>query len=75
MARFKFGGGRVGEARNAAEIKVGMRGAEAPSRHLGADIPAMLRKDGPAALRGQLDFVRGISTIGNHEADIPLKVN
>ena len=58
MARFKFGGGRLGEVRCAADTKVGMvgrRGALA-AFVLKADAPALLRQGAIEALGGQTDF-------------------
>ena len=77
MARFKFGGGRFGGVRYAADIKTviaGRRGAFT-SFALGADIPGLLRGGAIEALGGQLDFARDISTVRNHGVDIPLKSN
>ena len=77
MARFKFGDGRVGEVKFAADIEVG-----APSSRgtfgaflLEADNPALLRKGALEALGGQLDFARDVSAVRNHGVNFPLKVN
>ena len=75
-ARFKFGGGRVGEVKRAADIKVGTAGrrgaftAFAPD----ADIPAVLRKGALELLGGRLDFERDIVTNRRREANVPLSV-
>ena len=67
MARFKFGCGRVGEAKFAADIKVGIAGRRDPftALVLEADIAALLRKGALEALGGHLDFLR----------DVPLMVH
>ena len=61
QARFRFGDGRLGEVRHAADIPVGI----ARSRRmltaslLEADIPALLREGAAEELGGQLGFLRG----------------
>ena len=77
MARYTFGGGRVGEVGNAADLKVGIarrRGAFT-AFVLGEHNPALLRKGAPEALGGQLDLDVEIRTIRKHRADIPQQVN
>ena len=77
MARFKFGDGRVGEVKHAADIKVGSAGRKGAFTAfvLDADIPALLRKGVLEALGGQLDFDRGIMAIRKRGVDDPLSVN
>ena len=77
MARFKFGGGRIGEVKYAADTKVGFAGRRGVSTAfvLEADIPALLRAGAPGALGGQFDCERDISTIRNHGADTSLKAH
>ena len=77
MARFKFGGGRIGEVKYAADIKVGFAGCRGVSTALvlEADIPALLRTGALGALGGQFNCERDISTIRNHGADTPLKAH
>ena len=77
MARFKFGDGRLGEVRHAADIEVGIarrRGALA-AFVLGTGLPALLRNGALEALGGQLDCKREILTIRTHGVDIRLTVN
>ena len=77
MARFKFGGGRIGEVKYAADIKVGFAGCRGVSTAfvLEADIPALLRTGALGALGGQFDCERDISTIRNHGVDTPLRAH
>ena len=76
-ARFKFGGGGVGEVRHAADIKIGIAGRRGPftALVLEGDIPASLPKGDLEAPGGQLDFERDILTIQKHGVDNPLSVN
>ena len=57
-ARFKFGDGRMGEVKHAADIKVGIAGCKGTFTAfvLDADIPALLRKGALDALGAQLNF-------------------
>ena len=77
-ARLKFGDGRVGGVKRAAEIKVcgipGRRGAVA-AFVLDADIPALLREGALEALGGQLDFEHDSVTLRKHGVEVPLGVN
>ena len=60
-ARFKFGDGRIGEARYAADITVGIAGYKGSFTAfvLDAEIPALLCKGALEALYAKLDFVKG----------------
>ena len=75
-ARLKFGDRRIGEAKYAADIKVGTagRGGAFATLVRDADIPALLREWAPEGPGGQLDSERNISAIRNPGVDIPLKV-
>ena len=57
-ARARFGDGRRGEVRRAADMPVGIagNGDKFTAFELDADIPAFLRKGAMGALGGQLDF-------------------
>ena len=57
-ARFRFGDGRLGEIRRAADTSVGAAGnrGKFTALVLEADIPALLRGGASGALGGQLDF-------------------
>ena len=76
-ARFKFGEGRFGEARNAADSPAGIVGGRGKfaAFFLGADIPALLRTGALEALGGQLGCARNVLTLGEMGVDVPLKVN
>ena len=76
-ARFRFGGGRRGEVRRAADILVGIAGnkGKITAFALGADIPALLGRGAMGALRGQLDFPRDALALRRRGAAIPLRVN
>ena len=76
-ARLKFGDGRVGEVRFAADIEVGIAGCRGAFTDfvLDADIPALLCEGALEALGGQLDFERDILTIREHGVDVPLSAN
>ena len=67
----------IGEARNAAGIKVGSAGRRGAFAIFapGAGSQALLRKGALGVLVGQLDFARDVLTIRNHGVDIPLEVN
>ena len=60
-ARFRFGDGRLGEVRHAADILVGVAADKGKfaAFALDADIPAFLRKGAIEALGWQLEFPRG----------------
>ena len=62
-ARFRFGDGRPGGVRRAAEIPVGIAGSKGGFTSFAphADILALLRKGASEGWEGQLDFSRGIS--------------
>ena len=77
MARFRYGDGRNGEVRFAAEIKVGIAGRKGAftAPMLEADIQALLRKGAHGALGGHLESARDVSAVRNHGVDIPHKVN
>ena len=76
-ARLKFGGGRVGEVRHAADIKVGIawRKIAFATFVLDADIPALMRKGALEALGGRLSFERGILSIRTHGLNVPPGAN
>ena len=76
-ARFKCGGGRMGDVRFAAEITVRIAGNKGSLTAfvLDTDIPAPLRKGPFGALGGQLDFRRDILTLGFHGVDTSLQVS
>ena len=76
-ARFKFGDGRVGEVKRAADIEVGIPGCKGASAAsvLDAEIPALLRKGALGAPGGHLDLERDISTIPKRSVRVPLRVN
>ena len=76
-ARFKFGHGRVGQVKHAADIKVGPTGRMGTFTAfvLDADIPGLLRKGTLEALGGQLDFVRDVLSIQTHGVNVPLNVH
>ena len=77
MARFKFGDGRIGEVRYAADIKVGIAGCGCAFSvfALEADIPALSCKGAIEAPGGQLDFALHALALRSHGVGIPLKVN
>ena len=67
-AQFKFGDGRIGEVKRAADFKVvnaGCQGAFAKFV-LGAEIPALLRKGALEALGAQLDFEKDTLPLLRH---------
>ena len=76
-ARCRFGDGRLGEVRHAADIPLriagnkGKHAAFAPD----ADIPALLRRGALEALGGQLEFLRGSLVLRRQGVKIPLMVN
>ena len=74
-ARFKFGDGRRGEVRYAAEITVGTAACKDTLAAFAslADIPALLREGALEALVGQLDFASGVSTVRDNGLEIPGK--
>ena len=77
IARFKFGDGRVGEVKYAADIKVGTAGCRGAFTAVALEtgIPALLRKGAIESLGGRSDFERDILTIRNRGAGNSLKVN
>ena len=64
-ARFRFGGGRLGQVSQAADIPVGVAGSKGnfPAFALEADIPALLREGAVEALGRPPDFSRDVSTL------------
>ena len=60
-ATFRFGDGRLGEERHAADIPVGNTGNRGmfPAFALDGDVPALLPKGALESLGGQLEFLRG----------------
>ena len=76
-ARLKFGGGRMGDARFAADITAGIAvcGSNFTASVLDAYTPAFLSKQAVEALGGQLDFSCDTSTSGFREVGVRLKVN
>ena len=77
IARFKFGDGRIGEVKHAADIKVGVAGRKGTFAAfvLDADIPALLRKGALEALGAQLDFDKDMLSLLRHGVRVPLGVN
>ena len=76
-ARIRFGDGRLGEVRHAADTPLGTaenRGKFSASV-LDADFPALSRKGSMEALAGQLDFPRDAPALRKQGATIPLRVN
>ena len=75
-ARFKFGDGRMGNVKFAADITVGIAGYKGTftAFALVSDIPALLRNGALEDLRGRLDFPRDTLTPGFRGVGIPLKV-
>ena len=61
QARFRFGDGRLGEVRHAADVPVGIAGNKGmfTAFELDGDVPALLRDGDLEALRVQWDFLRG----------------
>ena len=76
-ARLKFSNGRLGEARNAADITVGVAGCGGALTAFASevDIPALLCRGDSEALWGQLDFTSDVLTIRNRGVGAPLKSN
>ena len=74
QTRFRFGDGRLGEVRHAADIPMGIAGRKGmfTSFVLEADIPPLLRRGAAEALGGQLDFLRDSLNLGRKAAQIPL---
>ena len=75
-ARFRFGGGRRGEVRHAADIPVGIAGIKSKFAAFapGADTPASLREGDLDASSGRLDVPRDTSNLRERWADTPLRV-
>ena len=67
FARFKFGDGRLGEVRRAADASVGIA--------LEVDIPAVSRQSALEAVGGQLDFPIDILTLHRRGVDFLLGVS
>ena len=76
-ARFKFGDGRLGGVRLAADLPLVIAGTkgEFTAFALEADIPALFRKGVLEALRGQLGSCRCILTLQTQGVGSPLQVN
>ena len=76
-ARSKFGDGRMGEVKHAADIMVGIAGCKGALAGFApdADIPAFLRKGALEALGGQLEFEHDILTVRKRGVLAPLRVN
>ena len=76
-ALFKFGDGRTGEVRHAADIAVGVVGVKGTFTAfvLDSDIPALLSKGALGSLRGCLDFAQHTLTLGTNGKVIPLKMS
>ena len=76
-ARFRFGRGRLGEERHAAETPEGIAGHKCKftALLLDAGILAFLRKGLLEALGGQLGFSRDVSVLRKHGVAIPLLAN
>ena len=76
-ARFKFGDGRIGEVKHAADIKVGVAGCKGAFTAfvLDAYIPALLRKGALEALGAQLDFEKDTLSLLRHGVRVLLRVN
>ena len=76
-ARYKFGDGRLGEVRRAADISAGIagsRGKFAPSA-TEKDISALLRRGALGGLGGRSNPFRDISSLRKQGEAIPLKVH
>ena len=76
-ARFKFGDGRIGEVKHAADIKVGIAGRKGAFTAfvLDADIPASLREGALEALGAQSDFEKDMLSLLRHGVRAPLRGN
>ena len=76
-ARFRFGDGRLGEVRRAADSPVWVAGNKGKFTAfvLAADIPSLWRTGGMEALAGQLNFSRDTLVLREQGATIPLRVN
>ena len=68
----EFGDGRFGEVRCAADIPEGIAGnrSKVAAFALEANIPVLLRRGAAAALGGQLDLCRDISSSRKQGVDI-----
>ena len=75
--RCRCGDGRLGEARCAADISLGIAGnrTKFTAFAVEADIPALLRKGAMGALGGQLVVSRDISTLRKQGADNPTRLD
>ena len=76
-ARFKFGDGRTGEVKHAADSKVGVAGCKGACAAfvLGAEIPALVCEEALEALGAQLDFEKDTLSRLRHGVRVPLRVN
>ena len=76
-ARFKFGGGRMGDVRHDADISAAIAGAKGnfTASVFDADIPLLLRQGALGALGEQLVFSRDTHTLGFRGLRIPPKAN
>ena len=76
-ARGRFGDGRLGDVRHAADIPACISGSQGnfAAFALDADIAEFLRKGALEALGGQLDFLRDLFTLRKHGVTIPARVN
>ena len=76
-ARFKFGDGKIGEVRFAANIVVGIAGCKGTFTAFvtDAEIPALLCKGALEALGAQLDFANDTMWLGRHGICVPLGLN
>ena len=76
-ARFKFGDGRIGGVKHAADNRVGIAGCKGACAAflLDAEIPAWLRKGALEALGAQLDFEKDTLSPLRHGVREPLRVN
>ena len=76
-AGFKFGDGRLGDVRCAADIPLGIFGARGTFMALApeAGIPGLLREGALEVLGGRRLFTRNIRTLRRRGVDIPLELN
>ena len=77
-ARYKFGDGRLGEVRRAADISAGIagsRGKFAPSATETEGISAFLRRGALGGVGGRSGLFRDISSLRKQEEAIPLKAH
>ena len=76
-ARFRFGNGRLGEVRRAADVPVGFAWGQSifSAFALDSDIRALLRKDVLEAPGGPADFPRDLLIFLERGLALPLRVN